>query len=150
MSVTWSWPVFLDVLIFVVMLVIPMGAEDWQDALKSSVGLAFAAGGAGILLSGVEGEILVTALILLSAAVLLEVQAAMGPEHRSRPYLVWATAMVIIAGSPWGRLIAWLDDARLWLGPFVLMVVGRLAVAASRRHLRDASSRPDPDDQSDS
>ncbi|MFC6883688.1 MULTISPECIES: hypothetical protein [Actinomadura] len=150
MQVTWSWPVFLDALLILVMLVIPMGAEDWQDALKASVGLAFAAGGVGILFSGADGEILVTALLFLSAAVLLELQVAVGPEYRARLYLVWATAMVIVAASPWGRLIAWLDDARLWLGPLVLMVVGRLSVAASRRHLRDASPRSEPDDRSDS
>ncbi|MFC6884537.1 MULTISPECIES: hypothetical protein [Actinomadura] len=147
MQVTWSWPVFLDALLILAMLVIPMGAKDWQDALKASVGLAFAAGGAGILFSGADGEILVTALFLLSAAVLLEVQDTVNPQYRSRPYLVWASAAVVVAASPWDGLIGWVNDTRRWLAIIVLLVVGHLAVVASRKRLKGTTTRSGPPDE---
>ncbi|QWF84854.1 hypothetical protein [Amycolatopsis sp. CA-230715] len=68
MHVTWSWPVFLDAVVVLVVLVMPTGAEDWQDALKAWSGFLLTAAGGGIFFSGARGEILVTALLLLDPA----------------------------------------------------------------------------------
>jgi hypothetical protein len=150
MHVTWSWPVFLDAMVVLAVLLMSRGEKDWQDALKAGGGLAFAGSGVGILLSGAQGEILVTALLLLAAGVLLEAQAAVRPEYGSRLLLIWASATVVLAVSPWDGLIAWVDDTRRWLVVVVLLVVGRLAVAAARKHLRGTTTRPGPNDRSDS